>query len=160
MSNEKNNPKEVNNLGRLTLDLVQKLKIQEDENKTDKTKAGTDSEKLNDSIEPRQKISPYVLAEPVKKKAIGTIDFNFLELSISQIQEMSSDDLLKLLSGEGHKGAIRESTIHLISNELLIRQIKEASKPHWTTNPMFYLTCMAVLFGFVAAAASIVAILK
>src|SRR5690606_15044197 len=62
-------------------------------------------------------------ADPVK--LIEPVDFNFLELKLNQIKELPTDELLKLLSGESHSGLIRESTIQLISNEILSRQIKE-----------------------------------
>lgn len=72
-------------------------------------------------------------------------DFDWLDLSLAQVKALTDDELQKLLSGEGHKGGIRDSTIQLISNEILMRQIKESSKPHWTTVPAFFLL-VATLF--------------
>ena len=62
-------------------------------------------------------------------------DFNFLKLNIDQVKKLPTDELLKLLSGESHKGAIRDSMVQLISNEILSREIKEATKPNWTIKP-------------------------
>jgi hypothetical protein len=83
--------------------------------------------------------------DPVK--LIKPVDFNFLELKLNQIKELPTDELLKLLSGESHSGLIRESTIQLISNEILSRQIKESSKPHWTVTPTFIVGCIAALLA-------------
>ncbi|WP_063454635.1 hypothetical protein ACNFX6_06515 [Acinetobacter johnsonii] len=84
-------------------------------------------------------------ADPVK--LIKPVDFNFLELKLNQIKELPTDELLKLLSGESHSGLIRESTIQLISNEILSRQIKESSKPHWTVTPTFIVGCIAAVLA-------------
>ena len=84
-------------------------------------------------------------ADPVK--LIEPVDFNFLELKLNQIKELPTDELLKLLSGESHSGLIRESTIQLISNEILSRQIKESSKPHWTVTPTFIVGCIAAVLA-------------
>lgn len=87
---------------------------------------------------------PVKLTEP--------IDFNFLELTINQIKELPTEELYKFLSGESHSGLIRESTIQLISNEILSRQINEASKPHWTSY-------VGLFFSIVAAISAIIAII-
>lgn len=83
--------------------------------------------------------------DPVK--LIKPVDFNFLKLTISQIKELPTEELHKFLSGESHSGAIHESTIQLISNEILSRQIKEASKPHWTVTPTFIVGCIAAVLA-------------
>ncbi|WP_104471656.1 hypothetical protein [Acinetobacter indicus] len=88
---------------------------------------------------------PVKLIEPVKP--IKPVDFNFLKLTISQIKELPTEELHKFLSGESHSGAIHESTIQLISNEILSRQIKEASKPHWTVTPIFIVGCIAAVLA-------------
>ncbi|MDR6628326.1 hypothetical protein J2X86_000314 [Acinetobacter lwoffii] len=80
-------------------------------------------------------------------KPIKPVDFNFLKLTISQIKELPTEELHKFLSGESHSGAIHESTIQLISNEILSRQIKEASKPHWTVTPTFIVGCIAAVLA-------------
>lgn len=84
-------------------------------------------------------------ADPIKP--IKPVDFNFLKLTISQIKELPTEELHKFLSGESHSGAIHESTIQLISNEVLSRQIKEASKPHWTVTPTFIVGCIAAVLA-------------
>ncbi|MCO8058090.1 hypothetical protein [Acinetobacter towneri] len=86
-------------------------------------------------------------------KGLKPVDFNFLELKLNQIKELPTDELLKLLSGESHSGLIRESTIQLISNEILSRQIKEASKPHWTVY-------LGVVLAFIAAITGIIQLIK
>lgn len=86
--------------------------------------------------------------DPVK--LIKPVDFNFLKLTISQIKDLPTDELHKFLSGESHSGAIHESTIQLISNEILSRQIKEASKPHWTITPTFIFVCVSTLLTAVS----------
>ncbi|RVT36925.1 hypothetical protein ENC20_04090 [Acinetobacter indicus] len=92
--------------------------------------------------------------EPVKPiKPIKPVDFNFLKLTISQIKELPTEELHKFLSGESHSGAIHESTIQLISNEILSRQIKEASKPHWTVY-------LGVVLAFIAAITGIIQLIK
>lgn len=90
-------------------------------------------------------------ADPVK--LIKPVDFNFLKLTISQIKELPTEELHKFLSGESHSGAIHESTIQLISNEILSRQIKEASKPHWTVY-------LGVVLAFIAAITGIIQLIK
>lgn len=78
---------------------------------------------------------------------------NSVELSFDQIKKLPDDELLKLLSGEGHNGLIRDATMHLISNEILIRQIKESSKPHLTVY-------LGLLLAFIAAVTGVIAIIK
>lgn len=90
-------------------------------------------------------------ADPVK--LIKPVDFNFLKLTISQIKDLPTDELHKFLSGESHSGAIHESTIQLISNEILSRQIKEASKPHWTVY-------LGIVLAFIAAITGIIQLIK
>ncbi|MDN5419123.1 MAG: hypothetical protein L0G09_16975 [Acinetobacter sp.] len=75
------------------------------------------------------------------------------KLGLFPIVETESDGLLKLLSGEGHNGLIRDATMHLISNEILIRQIKESSKPHLTVY-------LGLLLAFIAAVTGVIAIIK
>lgn len=90
-------------------------------------------------------------ADPVK--LIKPVDFNFLELTINQIKELPTEELHKFLSGESHSGLIREPIIQLISNEILSRQIKEASKPHWTVY-------LGVVLAFIAAITGIIQLIK
>ncbi len=89
--------------------------------------------------------------DPVKP--IKPVDFNFLELTINQIKELPTEELHKFLSGESHSGLIRESTIQLIINEILSRQIKEASKPHWTVY-------LGVILALIAAITGIIQLIK
>lgn len=91
-------------------------------------------------------------------KTIKTLPL--IRLTVEEIKQLPDGELLKLLSGEGRDGAISAPLLQAISYELTSRQIQRSSKPHWTVKPMFYLTCLAVLFGFIAALASVVAVLK
>ncbi|ENW64839.1 hypothetical protein Q5X42_04965 [Acinetobacter baumannii] len=84
-------------------------------------------------------------AGAMKTKVLEMPDLNMLDLSYDQIKALTDEELVKLLSGESHEGFIREPTIQLISNELLMRQIKEASKPHWTTVPAFILLIVTLI---------------
>ena len=61
------------------------------------------------------------------------------------------------MSGEGHDGNIPDQTVQFISNEILIRQIKEASKPHWTVKPTFY---AVVFFGLITIVIGVLSLLK
>lgn len=87
--------------------------------------------------------------EAMKTKKIN-VDLNSLELSLNEISKLTNEELLKLLSGENHKGLIRPTIIQLISNEILSRQIKEASKPHWTVTPTFIVGCIASILAAIS----------
>lgn len=80
-------------------------------------------------------------------------DPNFLNIKAEKVKSTDTDELQKLLSGESHNGAIDPATLTLISNELLMRQIEKSSKPHWNVYAILLLT-------FIAAAASVIALLK
>lgn len=76
-----------------------------------------------------------------------------IRLTMEEIKQLSDDELLKLLSGEGGDGVISAPLLQAISYELTSRQIQRASKPHWNVYAILALT-------FIAAAASVFAILK
>lgn len=95
--------------------------------------------------------------DTMKTKVLEMPDLNMLDLSYDQIKALTDEELVKLLSGEGHDGFIREPTIQLISNELLLRQIKDSSKPHWTIIPTFY---AVLFFGFLTIVIGILSLLK
>lgn len=143
--------KKVVNLGKLDLKVLKKINSENPKSGDDvdygfsKAKAHEDYQKIAESF----RLPNF--NEAMKTKGLD-IDLNILELSFDQIKKLPDDELLKLLSGEGHNGLIRESTIQLISNEILSRQIKEASKPHWTITPTFIFVCISTLL----TAASIV----
>jgi hypothetical protein len=140
--------KSKNNLGRLTLKTVKLIADQQENN----TNARFEENTAKDFSPHHHEINELRFEDVMKTKTLKQIDLNFLELTINQIRELSSEELLKLLSGEGHKGAIRESTIHLISHELLSRQIKDASKPHWTITPAFFLLIATLILTAIPVA--------
>lgn len=143
-----NQEKSKKHLGRLTLETVKLL----NDHQGNKASDGFEENAIKDHSPPNHDIDELKFNDVMKIKTPKQIDLNFLKLTITQIKELSSDELLKLLSGEGHKGAIHESTIHLISNELLSRQIKEASKPHWTITPAFFLLVATLILTAIPVA--------
>ena len=98
-------------------------------------------------------------------KSIKTYSPTFLanlapvHLKYSQIKNMTNEELIKTLTGELNPKSNRlsEGSIQLISNELLTRQIKEASKPHWTITPTFY---TVIFFGVASITLGVWALLK
>lgn len=147
--------KDTVHLGRLNLEMVKEL-----------SKGAKNHQKFNsisdDDLKSWLALSePYVEPDPFKLKDNIILnepnpkffDHNFLELTFDQVKNLPTDDLYKLLSGENHSGAINEKTVQLISNEILSRQIKEASKPHLTVY-------LGLLLAFIAAATGVIAIIK
>ena len=138
-----NNEDAIKKLGQLNLDMIKRLEAQAKHSK------GPQADKhwrpAPQAMWDPSHTMKIERADPVK--LIKPVDFNFLELKLNQIKELPTDELLKLLSGESHSGLIRESTIQLISNEILSRQIKESSKPHWTVTPTFIVGCIAAVLA-------------
>ena len=139
-----NNEDAIKKLGQLNLDMIRRIEAQAESKKGLQADEYWQPGVLDDMRDPFRdiKIEPVELVKPIKP-----VDFNFLELKLNQIKELPTDELLKLLSGESHSGLIRESTIQLISNEILSRQIKESSKPHWTVTPTFIVGCIAAVLA-------------
>lgn len=108
-----------------------------------------------DKYRDQRKISERPSALKLKGSELESLAPDWLNLSLRQIKALTDDELQKLLSGEGHKGGIRDSTIQLISNEVLIRQIRESSKPHWTVIPIFIVSCIAAVAAIAAIAVTI-----
>ena len=75
------------------------------------------------------------------------------EYELNSYFPANPNQLNEIIQYEGHDGHILGRTIQLISNEILSRQIKESSKPHWTAYAVLLLT-------FIAAVTGVVAILK
>lgn len=143
-------------LGTLTPDLVKKLSGQ----------LKKDDSQINDCVESpafketsmqHHHINEFILSDALETKTMKPFDFKNLSLSLEEIKKLSNDELLRLLSGEGHDGSISDQTVQFISNEILIRQIKEASKPHWTVKPTFY---AVVFFGLITIVIGILSLLK
>lgn len=130
-----NNEDKPKQLGRLTLDTVKSL---------------SNREKPYDSLVIDETIQSTSQEDVMKTKVLEMPDLNMLDLSYDQIKTLTDEELVKLLSGEGHDGFIREPTIQLISNELLGRQIKESSKPHWTVTPTFIVGCIASILAAIS----------
>ena len=135
-------------LGTLTPDIVKKLSDQKKNNS--QINDCVESPEFKEASMQHHHINEFRLSEVLETKTIKPIDFDFLKLTTDQVKLLSTDELLKLLSGEGHKGAIQETTIQLISNEILSRQIKESSKPHWTVTPTFIVACIASVLAAIS----------
>ena len=133
------NKKEPIKLGKLSFDLVKRISGSTQAN-NDLKSNGLDKVLIN-----HPDIKEYKLDDSMETKTIKPFDFKTLKISSDEIKNLSNDELSKLLSGEGHDGQILDRTALLISNELLTRQIKEASKTHWTTTPAFFLLVVTLL---------------
>lgn len=155
MEGNTNQNKDVKNLGPLTLELVEKL-CGDGPSYQDYIDGLSQEELDKHTSQYMDTKDSFTLGLGDKKHKV--LDFDWLDLSLTQVKALTDDELQKLLSGEGHKGGIRDSTIQLISNEVLIRQIRESSKPHWTTVPAFYLLCISILFSVVSLGVAIYAL--
>lgn len=84
-----------------------------------------------------------------------------IRFSIKQIQAMSDAEIMSIMAGQHNiEGTMYHDTLHLLSTELNRREIQRSSEPHWTTTPAFILSAVAAVASLVAAAVSIVALLK
>ena len=147
------NEKSVTKLGSLTIELIEQTAGKVDNTQDIKIDEEIYSKKVDEFLKINQEYNDLAFKKAMETKVVTIPDFNFLKITTAQIKELKTEELLNLLSGEAHKGAIHETTIQLISNEILSRQIKEAAKPHWNVYAILILT-------FIAAAASVIAILK
>lgn len=150
MEEENTKEKHVKKLGPLTLEMVKMLTSQQKPEENNQPDDCLKSKDVADVSMQHHHVNELRLNDVMKTKTIKPIDFNFLKLTIDQVKLLSTDELLKLLSGEGHKGGIHKPTIQLISNEILSRQIKESSKPHWTITPTFIFVCISTLLTVVS----------
>ncbi|UNW10649.1 hypothetical protein MOW14_05680 [Acinetobacter indicus] len=135
MRKEDEKNKGVKNLGPLTLELAKKLSEQLDKDNSQPTDFIKLSEVHKASM--HHHASDLKLSDGMETKVVKLPNLNTLSLSLEEIKSLSDEELLKLLSNEGHDGHILDRTMQLISNEILIRQIKKSSKPHWTITPTF-----------------------
>lgn len=149
---EAENKKDTVHLGRLNLEMVKEL-----------SKDAKNHQKFNsisdDDLKSWLALSePYIEPDPFKLKDNIILnepdpkffDRNYLQLTFDQVKNLPTDDLYKLLSGENHSGAVNDKTVQLISNEILSRQIKETSKPHWNVYVILVLTLVAAVTGVVS----------
>lgn len=132
------NEKNKTNLGPLTLEMVMKLGGQQ------KPK---ENEQFDDFVELIAREKNIMQETQHDIHSVKTINLSTIKslapvnLTMSQIKNMTDEELIKTLTGELNPKAnrIADGSMQLISNELLTRQIKEASKPHWTITPAFFL---------------------
>lgn len=152
---KENKGNEPTKLGRLNFETLKELTkdVKSDENSL--TVSDEDLRLWLDYSKPYSKSNPLKFDEKIEAKEPDAkfFDRNYLQLTFDQVKNLHTDDLYKLLSGENHSGAINDKTVQLISSEILSRQIKEASKPHWTITP-------TLIVATIAAVASVLALLK
>lgn len=73
-----------------------------------------------------------------------------VKLTLEEIKQLSNDELMMLLSGEGENGIIPAPLLQAITFELTSRQIRESSKPHWTVTPTFIVGCIASVLAAIS----------
>lgn len=144
------NEKSVTKLGSLTIELIEQTAGKVDNTQDIKIDDEIYSKKVDDFLKMNQEYNDLAFKKAMETKVVTFPDLNFLSITTAQIKELKTEDLLKFLCGEAHKGAIHESTIQLISNEILSRQIKEAAKPHWTITPTFIVGCIASVLAAIS----------
>lgn len=154
---KKDNEKKPINLGQLNIEMLEKLTDGMDVPENNRKDDDLMLKELDELLGKNPKIDNILSGDVMRTKSIKPYDFNFLKLSVDQVKDLPTSELLKLLSGESHDGLIHETTIQLISNEILSRQIKEASKPHWTVKPTFY---AVIFFGLITIIIGILSLLK
>lgn len=131
--------KKTKHLGTLNREILELLKDQE-------ANSNKKIDEFNLDV-PSMKIFSDIYKHSVPKpKSLG---LTFSSLTVTEIKQLSTEELIKFLSGEGHSGGISETTIHLINNELLHRQIKAASKPNWITYASLFLSLIAAVTGII-----------
>jgi len=138
-------------LGPLTLEMVMRLGEQQKPKQNEQVDNFVELIAREKNImQPELDMNSVKMADPSVFKLLTPTN-----LTMSQIKNMTNEELIKTLTGELNPKAnrIADGSMQLISNELLTRQIKEASKPHWNVYAILALT-------LVAAAASVVALLK
>lgn len=83
-------------------------------------------------------------------------EFQFVDLTVSQVKAMPDAQLLAVLSGEYGKDAMVSPPLQqLISSELLARALSRNAKPHWSVVPSFWLLVSATILAAVAAVAAV-----
>lgn len=150
MKKEIEKSKGVKNLGPLTLELAKKLSEQLDKDSSQPA----DFSKLNGVHETsmHHHVSDLKLSDGMETKVVKLPNLNTLSLSLKEIKSLSDEELLKLLSNEGHGGHMLDRTVQLINNEILIRQIRESSKPNWAVKPTFLLLIITLILTAIPAA--------
>ena len=137
------------NLGPLTLEKVKEI------NGSTQSQSGHEPDGFVELIARENAI---VDQEKLDMKSVKTHSPTFLanlapvHLKYAQIKTMTNEELIKALTGELNPKSNRlsDGSIQLVSNELLTRQIKESSKPHWTVTPTFIVACVASLLAAIS----------
>ncbi|MCX0336791.1 hypothetical protein NVT85_08475 [Acinetobacter radioresistens] len=150
MKKEDEKNKGVKNLGPLTLELAKKLSEQLEKDGSQPTDFSTLNGVHETSM--HHHVSDLKLSDGMETKVVKLPNLNTLSLSLKEIKSLSDEELLKLLSNEGHDGHMLDRTVQLISNEILIRQIRESSKPDWTVKPTFFLLIITLILTAIPAA--------
>lgn len=134
-------------LGRLNLEMIKEHTKGINSDLENQNTSDEDLKVWLENSKPYVEPDLFTLDEKNKTKDINQKVFNknYLKLTFEQVKNLPTNDLYKLLSGENHSGSISDKTVQLISNEILSRQIKEASKPHWTITPTFIVATIAAI---------------
>lgn len=156
MEEENTKEKPVKKLGSLSLEMVEEIGGLHKSNK---------KEQPDDFVKLIAHEKNFMQPTKFDMNAVKTIDPSVfaslapVNLTMSQIKNMTNEELIKTLTGELNPKAnrIADVSMQLISNELLIRQIEKASKPHWTTNPTFY---AVIFFGLITVVIGILSLLR
>jgi hypothetical protein len=83
---------------------------------------------------------------------IGVPELKKVRLTIAAIKAMPDNELLAILNGEsGLEGFVPLYLQLTINQELMTREIKRASKAHWSVTPQFWFSLVAAGSGCVAA---------
>jgi hypothetical protein len=78
-------------------------------------------------------------------------EINFAEITSDDIKAMQDEEIIQILTGEKDMGgAIDLGTRQVLTNELMTRSIKRASKPHWSVMPSFWLLVATVVLTALA----------
>ncbi len=136
-------------LGPLTLEKVKEI------NGFTQCRSG---QELDGFVELIARENAIVDQEKLDMKSVKTHSPTFLanlapvHLKYAQIKTMTNEELIKALTGELNPKSNRlsDGSIQLVSNELLTRQVKESSKPHWTVTPTFIVACVASLLAAIS----------
>lgn len=156
MEEENTKEKPVRKLGRLSLEMIEDIGSLHKSNK---------KEQPDDFVKLIAHEKNFMQPPKFDMNAVKTIDPSVfaslapVNLTMSQIKNMTNEELIKTLTGElnPRDNRIADASMQLINNELLIRQIKDASKPHWTVKPTFY---TVVFFGLITIIIGILSLLR
>ncbi len=83
-------------------------------------------------------------------------EIKFAEISSSDIKAMKDDEIVQILTGEKDMcGMLDLGTRQVLTNELMARTIKQASQPHWSVKPSFWLLVITVILTALTLLATI-----